>query len=252
MKIIDRLIALLFVLCLISVFSLNGLAAKENENYKKLLDVGYPEIYLDELSYTALEKTVASLENYAVTDVETNVTPWPDELSGDKAECTVITVIAELSDKDTKQIKGKSVGVFLKMDDNSLFSDDALIIKWDEDDFSYCTDSFYAEDYERKNIEDKWNIINTHKVLAGANQNGVKHIAELNSFSKKTGAFMLIVLDSARPFENDEHLCNKIEVDYYRDTDTTEIVLLVSVIFSAVIIVAVLIKRCFKTVKKTP
>ncbi|MBQ9912969.1 MAG: hypothetical protein IJO73_01940 [Clostridia bacterium] len=197
---LKKILAIMMSIIIIVPFAFQCYAADDN-NRELLLSKDFPEDVVNSISDSAVEKIFSSIENYEIADVSAETKYYPEN-TVENADLAVKTISAQLKDKQSGIYMGETVCVYWEWLDNKpkIREKDYISLKWSDDRLNYESDSFYAEDYSKKNMQDKWIVRNTYNTLAEAKQDSVGHWTDLYEKENCVGGVMILHLIPDSPF----------------------------------------------------
>ncbi len=243
-----KFLTLLSAICLISILCVPTFAATESENFSRLLSYGYEEEFLKKISDSALEKIIDLIGNSEVDCVEQKKDlPYVQK---DSASGLVLNMVsARLKDPSNGNITGEAVSCYWEWASKKPLIRDAdyISVTWNEEILNYVSDSFYAEDYSKKNPADDWTIDEKLTVLSTALQGELGWHTHPAKTAKNFGGFAAFSLSTKVPKPMSTEYDNVLRVSYTHET--TRVVLPV-VLAAPVLIAAVLIILAVRRKKK--
>ncbi len=249
------------IICILIIFSSSAITYavnEESDNYKLLLEYGYTEDYINNLTDTMIDKMAEAIKE--VSDPEyINDYDWlisvgvPEEFISNLAESSlrkirtylsngkissldystgneannsdviVKKLSVQLTDKTDSSVKSEVVCAYWEWAINTplIREEDYISVKWNKDVFCYDSDSFYAEDYRKNNINDKWSVSDSYTTLASASLNSLGHWAKIFGAKKQVGGFMIFSLIPTEPIDSTADYDRDINIEYIHETKTT-------------------------------
>lgn len=262
------------------MFMFNSFAASKNENYDLLLDNGFSQAYIDNLSDEMIERmaevirkesgieeinyfdyllscgypeeflnsvTDSTLKNIVsfISDKEILNVDYETKADIDNSNIIIKSVTAKIKDEKTDNIIGEAVCVYWEwLDKAPLIRDEDFIgINWDQELFVYGG-SFYAEDYYKDNQADSWVVSNSYKALARLNLDSLGHWTDLKAFKNIIGGSMVFNLLATSPIET-ENYNDGIEIKYSHNYEILKTIalILIPLVVLAIVLIIVLKKR---------
>lgn len=239
-KLIIKFLTLLTAICLITILCVPTFAATESENFSRLLSYGYEEEFLKKISDSALEKIVALIGNSEVDCVEQKKDlPYVQK---DSASGLVLNMVsARLKDPKSGNITGETVSFYWEWASKKPLIRDAdyISVAWNGEILNYVSDSFYAEDYSKKNPADDWTVDEKLTVLSTASQGELGWHTHPSKTAKNFGGFAAFSLSTKVPKLMSTEYDNVLRVSYTHETArvTVPVVLAVLVLIAAAIII---------------
>lgn len=243
--------------CLFSILSLlicftatlPAFANEETDNYNLLLEQGYPENFLDNLTDSALGNIVSLLPQSATVTVKCETKYWADKSAAiEDAKIAFKIVTAEIKDEQSGLITGKNVSIFWEcLEKTSVFKEDYFEIIWNNDVFGYEPDSFYSEDLFKNTEAEQWQISDSYTALAYADQNSIGHWSEMKNNKTSAGGFMTFNLSTTSPIEQISDSENFITIDYTQSAQIYKTIIWVTLPLLLIFLIAlvVVLKRRF-------
>lgn len=281
MKKIKALISVIICIIIVSLSSVISFAVDtENANYKLLLEYGYEEDYLDNLTDTMIDKmaeTIKKASDYEfVNDYEWLLSNGlPEEFINNLAESSLARIRStigankilgvdysteaetnnndvivkklslQLVDNADSSVIGEIVCSYWEWTINKplIREEDYISVKWNKDVFCYDSDSFYAEDYRRNNVGDKWIVSDSYTTLARASIDSLGHWTKNYGTKKQVGGFMIFSLAPTEPIDSAVNYDRNIDIEYTHETETTfTIIVFIIFVFLILSVICIIIK----------
>lgn len=245
-KLTIKFLTLLSAICLIATLCVPAFAAEENKNFSRLLSYGYEEEFLKKISDSALEKIVALIGKSEVDCVEQKKDlPYVQK---DSASGLVLNMVsARLKDPKSGNITGEAVSFYWEWASKKPLIRDAdyISVTWNGEILNYVSDSFYAEDYSKKNPADDWTVDEKLTVLSSARQGELGWHTHPAKTAKNFGGFAAFSLSTKVPKPMSTEYDNVLRVSYTHETArvTVPVVLAVLVLIAAAIIILAVRRR---------
>lgn len=237
----ELLIFTVILICLTFPFQCS---AADDNNRELLLSKGFPEAVLNSVSGTVSEKLFSSVGSYEIADISTETEYYPENIA-ENADLAVKTVSVKLRDKQSGLYMGETVCVYWEWLDNkpAIREEDYLSLKWSDDRVIFDSDSFYAEDYSKKNVQDNWTVRRTYDKPGEIKQNGVVHWTDLHEYESSVGGVMILrLMPEAFEFTESKNTLSCEYVHYITALPTTVLYALVFA-FSAAFMFVVIKKK---------
>lgn len=285
MKKIKVLISVIMGILIIFLSSVVSFAANaESANYKFLIEYGYEADYLDNLTDTMIDKMAETIKK--VGDPEfVNDYDWllsvgmPEEFINNLTESSLARIRAaigdnkilgvdysteaetndndvivkklsfQLVDNSDSTVIGEIICAYWEWEINKplIREEDYISVEWNKDVLCYDSDSFYAEDYRRNNVGDKWVVSDRYTTLARLSLNELGHWTEIYGIKKQVGGFMIFSLTTTEPIDSVYSYDRNIYIEYTHETEKTVIIvsfiIFVFLILTAVCIIIKMRKR---------
>ncbi len=249
------------IICILISFSLSTTTYAvnaENDNYKLLLEHGYEEDYINNLTDTMIAKmaetitersdtkyrndydlliskgipmefinnlTESSLKKIrtALGDNEIAHLDYNTGNEKNNADVTVKKLSIQLIDNENGHVKGEVVCAYWEWKINTplIREEDYISAKWNQEVYCYDSDSFYAEDYRRNNERGNWNTSDSYNTLASVTLNSLGHWAKIYGVKKQVGGFMIFNLVPTQPIDSATDYDRDIDIEYTHETKTT-------------------------------
>lgn len=234
------------LLAIIPVF-----AVEEPTNSRDaLLENGYPEDFLNNISETMSDKIAASVNGNKISYINYRTEYWPNNIS-ENAKVLLKIVSVGLKDKKTGKSKGEAVSVYWEWINKKpvIREKDSIRIVWNQEDLCYKPDSFYTEAYSRKRSEDKWTVTDKSNALSQINFSSIVMWTDLDESSKQVGGALSFELmtEESNTILTDKG--NSLIVEYSHEMEKTKIIIAIIVI--AAIIAAIICPIILVIRKKT-
>ena len=281
MKKIKALISIIMCILIVLLSSVVSFAVDtESANYKLLLEHGYEEDYLDNLTDTMIDKMAETIKKASdpefVNDYEWLLSVGiPEEFINNLAESSLARIRAtigdnkilgvdysteaetnnndvivkklsfQLIDNADSSVIGEIACVYWEWAINKplIKEEDYISAEWNKDVFRYDPDSFYAEDYRRNNVGDKWIVSDRYTTLARLSFNGLGHWTKIYGTKKQVGGFMIFSLVPTEPIDSEYSYDRNIYIEYTHETEKTFIIILfVIFVFLILTVVCIIIK----------
>lgn len=216
--------------------------AADGDIGEMFLSKKFPEDILNSISDTATEKLFSSVGSYEIADIIAETKYYPENIA-ENADLEVKTVSVKLKNKQNSIYMGETVCVYWEWLDNKpkIREEDYLFLKWSDNRLNYETDSFYAEDYSRKNTQDNQTVRNTYNTLAEAKQNSIGHWIDLYEKENCVGGVMILRL-IPESFELTDSK-NIIKCEYTHYITTLPTIIICVFVFLFVCILFIVIKK---------
>lgn len=280
MKKIKALISIIMCILIVFLSSVVSFAANtESANYKLLLEHGYEEDYLDNFTDTMIDKMAETIKKAG--DPEFNDYEWllsigiPEEFINNLAESSLARIRStigdnkisgvdysaeaetnnndvivkklsfQLIDDADSSVIGENVCVYWEWAINKplIREEDYISAKWNKDVFCYDSDSFYAEDYRRNNVGDKWIVSDRYTTLARSSVDSLGHWTKNYGTKKQVGGFMVFSLSPTEPIDTGVSYDRNIDIEYSHETNTTfTIVVFITFVFLILSVICIIIK----------
>ncbi len=281
MKKIKALISIIMCILIVFLSSVVSFAANtESANYKLLLEHGYEEDYLDNFTDTMIDKMAETIKKASnpefVNDYEWLLSIGiPEEFINNLAESSLTRIRStigdnkisgvdysaeaetnntdvivkklsfQLIDNADSSVIGENVCVYWEWAINKplIREEDYISVKWNKDIFCYDSDSFYAEDYRRNNVGDKWIVSDHYTTLARSSVDRLGHGAKNYGTKKQVGGFMVFSLSPTEPIDTGVSYDRNIDIEYSHETKTTfTIVVFIIFVFLILSVICIIIK----------
>ena len=281
MKKIKALISIIMCILIVFLSSVVSFAANtESANYKLLLEHGYEEDYLDNFTDTMIDKMAETIKKDSdpefVNDYEWLLSIGiPEEFINNLAESSLTRIRStigdnkisgvdysaeaetnnndvivkklsfQLIDNADSSVIGENVCVYWEWAINKplIREEDYISAKWNKDIFCYDSDSFYAEDYRRNNVGDKWIVSDNYTTLARSSVDSLGHWAKNYGTKKQVGGFMVFSLSPTEPIDTGVSYDRNIDIEYSHETKTTfTIVVFIIFVFLILSVICIIIK----------
>lgn len=259
MKKLKALSAILICILIILTSSASAYAANpDSDSYKLLLEFGYEENYLENLTDTMLDKMAETVKKASdseyISDYDWLISVGvPEEFidsltesslkkiraylsvgkvyaldysKGNKTNNTDVTVKrlnVQLIDETDGCVKSEVVCAYWewKLNTPLIREDDYICAKWNKDIFCYDSDSFYAEDYRRNKVDSPWTASDSYTALASITIDSLGHWAKIFGAKKQAGGFMIFNLVPTHPIDYTADYDRSIEIEYTHETKNT-------------------------------
>lgn len=275
------------IICIIVLFTSSAVSYAvntENESYKILLEHGFSEDYINNLTDTMIDKmaetikkesnpeyvsdydwlvsvglpeefignlTESSLKQIksALGDSKVSALDYQSESATSNSDLPVKTLSVQLTDKRGKSVVGETVCIYWEWPINKplIRTEDFITASWNKDTFCYNADSFYAEDYRRNDLNDKWTVSDSYKELSRISLNSLGHWTKLYTTKNQVGGFIIFSLLPTHPINSETDYDRDVDIVYNHETKTTLIVVLciifILLVLSAVWIITEVRKR---------
>ena len=249
------------IICILIIFSLSATiyaVNEESDDYKLLLEQGYEEDYINNLTDTMIAKMaetiretsdpeyindydlliskgipaefINSLTESSLKKLRTalgdNEIAHLDYSTGNEKNNTDVTVkklSVQLIDNKNSYVKGEVVCAYWEWKINTplIREEDYISAKWNQEVYCYDSDSFYAEDYRRNNVLDSWKTSDSYDTLASVTLNSLGHWAKTYGVKKQIGGFMIFSLVPTQPVDCATDYDRDIDIEYTHETKTT-------------------------------
>lgn len=275
------------IICIIVLFTSSAVSYAvntENESYKILLEHGFSEEYINNLTDTMIEKmaetikkesnpeyvsdydrlvsvglpeefignlTESSLKQIksALGDSKVSALDYQSESATGNSDLPVKTLSIQLTDKRGKSVVGETVCIYWEWPINKplIRTEDFITASWNKDTFCYNADSFYAEDYRRNDLNDKWTVSDSYKELSRISLNSLGHWTKLYTTKNQVGGFIIFSLLPTHPINSETDYDRDVDIVYNHETKITLTVVLciifILLVLSAVWIITEVRKR---------
>ncbi len=194
------------VLCVVLALSVSPISfatsareqLDESSNYDYLLDLGYSGELLDGLTEECLQKMVDIIGDDTVSNIYYGENQSNSFARGSIQEDSLDfnIVASEIGPKDEDYIKCVFVVVTWEW---AKFKPvyrgkDAISVNWDSSVYTFGSDTFYAADLYKSNVDDEWSINSEYTTLTLAAQGGIGHFADLEEFKSYVAGTMFFTL----------------------------------------------------------
>lgn len=241
-KVIRRSAVILLTFCLILLGILPAFGASDVSSSDYLLSCGYEKEFLNEISDSAAEKLVALIGDNEVLSVEKKTEKRVQKSEKDEIEITTVT--AKLKEKASDNLSGEVVCVFWHwLDQKPIVRRKNLVLfSWNNDRFTYDSETFLFEDYSRKSSDERWNIENSGDALSKAEQGQIGYWTKTEWFKKQVGAVAIFRLLPAKSLKADEAGFASVAVNF-EPASFPLIIALIPVLVLAAVVLLIIIRR---------
>ncbi len=249
------------IICIIIVFTTSAVSYAvntEGESYKILLEHGFSEDYINNLTDTMIDKMAETIKEESdpeyITDyallvsyglpeeliknlTDSSLKKLRDALEGNKisavdytaenetnnSDVTVKKLSVQLYDKNSSTVNGEVVCIYWEWATNKplIREEDYITASWNKDIFCYNADSFYAEDFSRDNTTEKWSVSESYSTLAHISHSSIGHWTTVFGAKKQAGGVAIFSLSPTQPINAEEDYDRKIDITYTHETKTT-------------------------------
>jgi len=215
-------------------------------DYDWLVSVGIPEEFISGLTESALKQIKSALGDSKVSTLDYQS---ESAISNSNSDLPVKTLSVQLTDKSDKSVVGETVCIYWEWPINKplIRTEDFITASWNKDTFCYNADSFYAEDYRRNDLNDKWTVSDSYKELSRISLNSLGHWTKLYTTKNQVGGFIIFSLLPTHPINSETDYDRDVDIVYTHETKTTLTVVLciifILLILSAVWIITEVRKR---------
>ena len=201
-------------------------------DYDWLVSIGLPEEFIGNLTESALKQIKSALGDSKVSALD-----YQSEFATSNSDLPVKTLSIQLTDKSGKSVVGETVCIYWEWPINKplIRTEDFITVTWNKDTFCYNADSFYAEDYRRNDLNNKWTVSDSYKELSRISLNSLGHWTKLYTTKNQVGGFIIFSLLPTHPINS--------ETDYDRDVDivyTHETKIILTVVLCIIFILLIL------------
>ena len=211
-------------LSVIWMFTLGIYSSAEDNSvsdYQFLINQGYDEDYLDNLSEGAMQRMVELIGDGYVSDIEVTKTVFSSNNSLTRDNINPDNLILEISTGTICQYGTNIITCILVSVtwewgrwDPLYRGKDAIAVNWDEDLFIYSEDSFYAEDVYRFFKVNDWTVLNSSDIFSIANQGGIGYYTDLEEWMTYVGGTMIFLLEPTEYMVEGNTYRTSITVEY--------------------------------------
>lgn len=186
-------------------------------DYDSLLSFGIPEEFIRGLSESSLKQMRVILGNNCIAELD-----YKNGVVTDNRDILIKKLSLQLADKNNN-IVGETVCVYWEWAINKplIREEDFISVEWNSDVFCYETDSFYAEDYRRNNIDESWMVSESYSVFARSSLNSLGHWTKNYGTKKQVGGFMIFSLVPTHPIDSAFDYDRDVNIEYIHETKTT-------------------------------
>lgn len=194
-------------------------------DYDWLISVGIPEEFIDDLPESALKQIKSALGDSRVSTLDYQS---ESAISNSNSDLPVKTLSVQLTDKSGKSVVGEAVCIYWEWPINKplIRSEDFITVSWNKDIFCYNADSFYAEDYRRNDPSDKWTVSDSYTELSRISLNSLGHWTKLYTTKKQVGGFIIFSLLPTHPINSENDYDRDLDIVYNHETKITLTVVL--------------------------
>lgn len=214
------------ILCLIMLFTTSVYSFAdtiENDegktNYEILLEKGYSESFLNNLTDEYMQRLVAVIGDNKVGSIETTETKfYDDSVTLDTISAALLTLnitATNVCKLNSTEISSVVVTITWEWAANKPVyrGKDAISVNWDENVFTY-TGGFYSQDCYKSNASDEWTLFKEYDSAAEANQGGIGAWTDLKALKKYVGGTMMLVLSPTSTMKEGTANSTGINVNY--------------------------------------
>ncbi len=187
-------------------------------DYDWLVSVGVPEEFISNLAESSLRKIRTYLSDGKISSLD-----YSTVNETNNSDVVVKKLSVQLTDKTDSSVKSEVVCAYWEWAINTplIREEDYISAKWNKDVFCYDSDSFYAEDYRRNKLNSDWNVSDNYTTLASAAINSLGHWAKTYGAKKQSGGFMIFTLVPTQPIDSTTDYDRDITIEYTHETKTT-------------------------------
>ncbi len=215
-------------------------------DYDLLVSVGIPEEFISDLTESALKQIKSALGDSKVSTLDYQS---ESAISNSNSDLPVKTLSVQLTDKSGKSVVGETVCIYWEWPINKplIRTEDFITVSWNKDTFCYNADSFYAEDYRRNDLNDKWTVSDSYTELSRISLNSLGHWTKLYTTKNQVGGFIIFSLLPTHPINSETDYDRDVDIVYTHETKITLTVVLciifILLVLSAVWIITEIRKR---------
>lgn len=206
-------------------------------DYDWLISVGIPEEFIDDLPESALKQIKSALGDSKISTLDYQS---ESAINNSNSDLPVKTLSVQLTDKSGKSVVGEAVCIYWEWPINKplIRAEDFITVSWNKDIFCYNADSFYAEDYRRNDPSDRWTVSDSYTELSRISLNSLGHWTKLYTTKKQVGGFIIFSLLPTHPINSENDYDRDMDIVYNHETKITLTVVL-CIIFILLILSAV-------------